>query len=38
MDNKQKPMRGFEPLTPALRKRCSTVELHRPNFCIYGRL
>ncbi len=26
--NKQ-PMLGFEPRTPALRKRCSTVELHR---------
>ena len=24
-----KPMVGFEPTTPALRKRCSTVELHR---------
>src|SRR5205085_1278473 len=24
-----KPKKGFEPLTPALRKRCSTVELLR---------
>ena len=24
-----KPMLGFEPRTPALRKRCSAVELHR---------
>ena len=26
---KAKPKKGFEPLTPALRKRCSTVELLR---------
>jgi hypothetical protein len=25
----KKPKKGFEPLTPALRKRCSTVELLR---------
>src|SRR5262245_45043354 len=25
------PMVGFEPTTPALRKRCSTAELHRQN-------
>jgi hypothetical protein len=28
IDSKQ-PMTGLEPITPALRKPCSTIELHR---------
>jgi hypothetical protein len=29
MELGEEPMVGFEPTTPALRKRCSAVELHR---------
>lgn len=34
--SKHKPMMGFEPATYGLRNRCSTPELHRQDFLLYG--